>query len=241
MLTQYSQSARNQQDEQQLLKKTREFLSQIIAERHTTVSPEAIEDSVHPIVLIMQQILLSNLKTQRDTSGNTQNSHDKVKNILGSPRYSEVLAKRAMLQAKWESMDDSEEKRDISGLIFVDMQFLSNANLAILADDRELFVNAWAAEKASWGQLLELSCLAGARSIAEWIIEQQQSSLEVTDYENILGCISLSSNAEWTLDFARKMRSLDMTMPVSFYGICDDFDLTTQIRDVFGGSQKPVV
>jgi hypothetical protein len=130
-------------------------------------------------------------------------------------------------------MDDSYEKRDMSNLLFTDLSMLGIVNLAILADNLEVYKNHGWQEGKYWRQHLDLASLLGSRNIGEFIIDNKKAVFLKEDYEQILGYISLSFNNAWTIDFSRSMKQDHMTMPDSIYTLCDDYDLLQEIKRIF--------
>lgn len=195
------------------------------------------ENLMHQIQeIVLQKALFLDAQAQFDQSRQSGNANNEMQNLFGE-RYTEILTKRDQLQKKWHEMDDSDEKRDVCGLIFVDVKCLSDAYRAILSDDMQLFGRSWELCKSnsdqSWRRFLDLSCLIGSRNIAEFIMQEKKDVLTQKDYGYILSYISLSSDHKWTIDFAEEMKRKNMEMPDCIYQFCDDLDLVDEIVSVF--------
>lgn len=145
----------------------------------------------------------------------------------------EIIKNREILQSKWREMEDSYEKRDISTLLFADFSKLGIVDLTILADNISVYLHKGWRDGKFWKQHLDLASLLGAKNIGEFIMESKKGYLTAGDHEQILGYISLSSNKEWAIDFAKKMKANNMSMPDSIYAVCDDYDLLQDIKKVF--------
>lgn len=145
----------------------------------------------------------------------------------------EILQKREALQEKWRDMEDSYERRDMSNLLFTDLSMLGIVDLAILADNIEVYKSQGWKEGKYWRQHLDLASLSGSRNIGEFIIDSKKEFLVKDDYEQILGYITLSFNSCWAIDFSSKMKKDNMTMPDNIYTLCDDYDLLQDIKKIF--------
>jgi len=157
---------------------------------------------------------------------------------INSPNMQQREAKIKQLQAKWELKDDSEQKRKISDLIFVDFSTLGKASLAILDDNISAYKEEWKKEELRWGRSLELACLAGSRNIGEFIISQKEINISVEGWGTVLSYISTSGNNDWAVECAKRMNEKGMDMPQEFCSYCEDFELIDQISDIFAQKNK---
>ena len=155
------------------------------------------------------------------------------------PNLQQREAKIRLLQAKWESKGDSEQKRKISDLIFVDFSTLGKANLAILDDNLAAYKEEWGREESRWGRNLELACLAGSRDIGEFIISQKEINLSAESWGVMLSYVSTSGNNAWTEACANRMHEKGMSMPQEFCSFCDDFALIDKVSNIFAEKEKP--
>ncbi len=187
--------------------------------------------------ILLQKILSPRGQRHLENSKKQEPSDDEVKKILGAS-YQAVVEKREKLRDKWLEMDDSEERRDLSGLLFSDMRLLSSLYLAILSDSMELFVSQWKPDDPSWRKLLDISCLAGSKNIAEFVINEKKDFLTDEDYGFFLGYISVSFEHDWAIDFAEKMKEKNMEMPEHVYTLCSDLDLINEIKSVFNPKNR---
>ncbi len=187
--------------------------------------------------MVMQEALLSDAQIQLAVINKTRSSGDRAQKLLDG-QYEVVVEKRTKLQEKWRDMDDSEETRKISHLVFSDFSKLGNIEIAFLCDDARAYEDDGWRGGQYWRENLEIAALLGSMNIGEFILQKQQESLKEEDYGRVLGYVSGSSNEEWAIRLSEKMKNDGMAMPSSVRFFCEDYDLLEKIEGSFSNKQK---
>ena len=151
------------------------------------------------------------------------------------------LIKYNSLRTKWlkwiETMGDSNEGRLISTTLF---QKATPINFSIISDNLQYFETHYPKDQGNEKNLykaLKVACLLGSREIGEFLLNKLEINFTSQDNDFVFSYACASTNKDWVMDLARKMKEAGREIPNGVYLFCNDTDLLETIKKIFKSQQ----